>query len=227
MLKQLKIPCLQTIEELKAKCKRMNIRIVPYNYEKHYKEFNIKRDREEEKDEYQVKRLKTYPKLNNKNGLMRLQNSKRTNGKLLINSLIENEEEINRNGLNGLNGVKNDHQYGKLNGTQTKCDFYINDNLDKIVLQSLENFKNLEKTFDFYNQLNSYAKELNSSLVKFNNKPVIVQNKVDQDLPPKFAYINSYKLDNLDAETLKLIKDNVQQCKFLFFFKIFNELISF
>lgn len=196
------------MDELKAKCKQMGIKIVPYK-NANCDELKIKRERDEDVVEPIVKRMKTDESKTNG----RLENGKLENGRL-ENDKLSNDKLV-------VDDCKLDDDKMVVGGKTNGCtNYYLNNNNNdnpesiKIVLRSLENFRNLERRLDFYNQMNQYENELNRVLTKYNNKPVIVRNRVDLQLPPKFNYVDGYKLDQLDEVTLKALETNIPKCMF-------------
>lgn len=93
--------------------------------------------------------------------------------------------------------------------------FYVKETAEQInlVVRSLSNFAAVEKRFNFLIELKRYSDDLNAQLVKHNNKPISIQNDVDEEMPPKFTYTNEYDLSVLDKATLSQIEENVQKCK--------------
>jgi len=221
------------MEELKEMCKEKKIKIVPYN-EKHYDELKIKRRREEDvlndSNEQNIKRLKTdfNGQLKNDCNSVEIHSSSYKNGehdnnglKDKLKSSIVLTSKSNSNGklivdlkfMDCVIKLKNEKPPNGLNGYALKQ--HLDDNPENIrtVLRGLENFRNLEKRMEFYNKMKEYEIELNEKLVKYGHKPIIVRNNVDLQLPPKFEYVNEYKLDQLSEETLKKIEANVQRCE--------------
>lgn len=187
--KEFKIPCLQTFDELKKICKDQNLKLkIPNSTEKNFRELiKLKRERDElenAENGLKIKRLKPSPSISSDE---ENHDHNYTKNVAIIDLTLTPEKFID----------KEDKEINKINP----------------ILLCLENRLKIETLMNFYNELNKYADNLNKELIKFKNTPIIVQNSVDNDLPPVFNYVNEYCLKSLDCKTLETIKSTVHRCE--------------